>query len=213
MRRAIEFAFGLQRQQRLLDAAQRHRAVHRVLGHRIGFEVQRLRARQHHRVVVRLVAVAIDQHDVAGRKQRLQHDLVRGRGAVGDEVDVVRAEGARRHFLRALDVAGGLQQAVQPAAGRRRLGHEQVDPVELRHVADPVRAEDGLAARHRQRMERADRLAAVAFEVVEVGRLVALADAVQHGEVNFHHLLATVENSAAAPRPRGARRAIPARAR
>ena len=62
---AIEPSLGLEIEQRLLDGAQRHRAVHRVLGHRERFDVQRLRARQHHAVVVRLVAIAVGDHDVA----------------------------------------------------------------------------------------------------------------------------------------------------
>ena len=55
-----------------------------------------MRPGEHERVVVRLVAVAIDEHDVAGLHQRLHHDLVRGRCAVGDEERL----GARRTRVR-----------------------------------------------------------------------------------------------------------------
>ena len=43
---------------------QRHRAIHRIFRHREGFDIERLRARQHHAVVVRLVAVAVDDGDL-----------------------------------------------------------------------------------------------------------------------------------------------------
>ena len=116
-----------------------------------------------------------------GAEQRLHRHLVRGRGAVGDEEDVVGAEGARRLFLRLLDVAGRLQQAVEAAGGRAALGQEQVDAVELAHVADPVGLEDRLAARDRQRVEGADRALRVFLEIVEERRVEAILDAFQDG--------------------------------
>ena len=76
--------------------------------------------------MVGLVAIAVDDCDVARSEQRLHRHLVRGRGAVGDEEDMVCAEGARRLILRLLDVAGGFEQAVQAAGGRAALGQEQV---------------------------------------------------------------------------------------
>ena len=45
--------------------------------------------------MVRLVAVAIDDDDVAWLADRLDDDLVRGRGAVGAEVGPLGAERAR----------------------------------------------------------------------------------------------------------------------
>ena len=51
-----------------LIVCERHGAVHRVFRHRERLDVERLRAAQHHAVVVRLVAVAVDDHDVAGRQ-------------------------------------------------------------------------------------------------------------------------------------------------
>ena len=93
---AVELALGPEVEKRLLDRAQRHRAVHRVFGERERLDIERLRAGQHEAVVVRLVAVAVDDDDVARRAQRLNDDLVRGRGAVGGEV----ARGARRRRAR-----------------------------------------------------------------------------------------------------------------
>ena len=192
----VEPAGGLEVEQRLLDVAQRHGAVHRVRHHREGLDVVGLRARQHHPVVVRLVAVAVGDDDVAGLEQRLVDHLVRGRRAVGHEEHAVGAEGARGRVLRLLDVARRLEQAVQPARRRRRLREEQVGAVELAHVADPVRLEDRLAARHRQRVEGADRLLRVLLQVVEERRLVALGDAGEDREVDLERLLDLVEDAA-----------------
>ena len=192
--RAVELPLCLQLQQRLLDRLDREAAVHRVLGQREGVDVERLGAGQHEPVVVRLVAVAVDQHDVAGLEQRLVDDLVGRRRAVGDEEAAVAAEGAGRLVLRHLDVAGRLEQAVEAAGGRRRLGEEQVDAVELAHVADPVGLEDRLPAGDRQGVEGADGPAGVVLQVVEVRRLVAVLHAVEDRQVDLHRLLDAVED-------------------
>ena len=71
-----------------------------------------------------------------------------------------------------------------------------VGPVELAHVADPVRLEDRLAARDRQRVEGADRLLRVLLEVVEERRLEALRHAGQDREVDLERLLDLVEDAA-----------------
>ena len=189
-------ALGLQIEQRLLDRAQRHRAIHRIFRHRERFDVERLRAGQHHAVVMRLVAVAVDDRDIAGRQQRLHRHLVRCRGAVGDEENVVGAEGARGLLLRPLDVAGRLQQAVEPAGRGAALGQEQVRAVELAHVADPVGLEDRLAARDRQRVEGADRPLRVFLQVIEEWRLVTILHALQDRQVQFQHFLHRVEDAA-----------------
>jgi hypothetical protein len=192
---AVELALGLELLQRVGDRLDRKRAVHRVLREREGVDVQRLRAREHQAVVVRLVAVAVDEHDVARPAYRHVDDLVGGRGAVGDEEAMVAAESARRLVLRHLDVAGRLEQAVEAAGGGGGLGEEQVHAVELTHVADPVRLEDRLAARHRQRVEGADRPLRVLLQVVEVGRRIAIRDAVEDREVQLEHLLEPVEHA------------------
>ena len=46
---------------------ERHSAVHRVVVERVAVQIDDLRARQHHAVVMGFVAVAVHQHDVAGR--------------------------------------------------------------------------------------------------------------------------------------------------
>ena len=59
----------------------------------------RNRAGHGNRVQDRLVAVAIDDHDIIGRDGRVPHDLVRRRGAVGDKKQMVSAKDARRVAL------------------------------------------------------------------------------------------------------------------
>ena len=129
--RAVELALCLELEQRLLDRLDGEAPVHRVLREREGVDVERLGARQHEPVVVGLVAVAVDQDDVARLEDRLVDDLVRRGRAVGDEEAAVAAERAGRLVLRDLDVAGRLEQAVEAAGRRRRLGEEQVGAVEL----------------------------------------------------------------------------------
>jgi hypothetical protein len=193
--RPVQLALGLQLQERLLDRADRETAVHRVLRQGKCIDVQGLRAGEHDAVVMRLVAVAVDQDDVARRQKRLVDDLVRRGGAVGDEEAAIAAERPCRLVLRDLDVAGGLQEAVEASRGRGRFGEEQVRPVELAHVPDPVRLEDGLAARQRQRVESADRPGRVLLEIVEERRVVAILDAVEDREVDLHRFLDAVERA------------------
>ena len=189
-------AIGFQVQQRLLDRTKRHRAVHRVFRHRECFDVKRLRARQHHAVMVGFVAVAIDDRDVAGRQQRLHGHLVRRGRAVGDEEDVIGAERARRHVLRLLDVAGRLQQAVEAARCRAAFGEEKRGTVEFAHVANPVGLENRFAARNRQRVKGADRPLRVFLQIVEERRVVSILHALEDREMQFQQFLDRIEDAA-----------------
>ena len=144
--------------------------------------------------MVRFVAVAIDDRDVAWREQRLNGHLVRRRGAVGHEEDAIRTECTSRLVLRFLDVAGRLQQAVQTAGGRAALGQEQVQAIEFAHVTDPVRSEDGFAACDRQRMERPDRALRIFLEIVEERGVVAILNAFQDGEMELQKLFDGIED-------------------
>ena len=205
----VEPAFVAEVQQRLLDRLERDRAVHRILRQRERLDIGWLAAAEHEAVMVRLVAIAVDDDDVARPHERLHHHLVAGRRAVGDEEHVIGAEGPRRHVLRLLDVAGRLQQAVEAARGGAALGKKQVHAIEFAHVADPVRVEHGLAAGDRQGMERRDRPLRVLLQVVEEGRLVARRHALEDGQVQFHRLLDRVEDAAQDRRPWDRRRSPP----
>ena len=48
-----------------------------------------------------LVIVAVEQHEIALGDQRLQRNLVRGRGPIQDKVGALGAEDLRRLLLRA----------------------------------------------------------------------------------------------------------------
>ena len=99
-------------------------------------------------------------------------------------------------LLRLLDVAGRLEQAVEAAGGGAALGQEQVHAVELAHVADPVGLEDRLAARDRQRVERADRTLRVFLQIVEERRLVARLHALEDRKMQLEQLLHRIEHPA-----------------
>ena len=72
----VELSGPPQVQQLGLDLAQRHRAVDGVVIERVGLQIDHVGAAQHHPVVVGLVAVAVQQHDVARSHQGLGDDLV-----------------------------------------------------------------------------------------------------------------------------------------
>src|SRR4029077_15788321 len=86
-----------------------------------------------------------------------------------------------------------LEQAVEAAGGRAALGKEQVRAIEFTHVANPVRLEDGFAARDRQRMEGPDRTLRILFEIVEEWRVEAILHAFQNAKVQLEKLLDGIE--------------------
>ena len=104
-----------------------------------------MRAREHHAVVHRLVAVAVEQQLLARREQRLEDHLVRGRGAVGGEEGPPRAERLRGHRLRLGDHAGRLHQRIEHLHRHRQVGVEQVLAHELVEIVHPGAAAQRLA--------------------------------------------------------------------
>src|SRR5829696_5523324 len=87
-------------------------------------------------------------------------------------------------------------KAVEPAGCCAALGEEQVDAVELAHVADPVGLEDRLAACNRERVEGADGTARIALQIIKEGRFVSRLHAFQDGQMNLERLLDGVEDAA-----------------
>src|SRR4029453_14200376 len=85
----IESCFGLQVEKRFLNRAQWTGAIHRILGQRENFDVERLSAAKDKTVVMRLVAITIDQNDVAGTNQRLHRNFVGSRSAIGAEEELL----------------------------------------------------------------------------------------------------------------------------
>ena len=127
------------------DGLFRHRTVQAVLGVDRGIEIDRMAAREHHAVVHRLVAVAVEQQLFAGGEQRLENDLVRGRGAVGREESAARAEGLGGDGLRLGDHTGGLHQRVEHFHRHRKIGVEDMLAHEIVEIIDPGAAAQRLA--------------------------------------------------------------------
>jgi hypothetical protein len=99
------------------------------------------------RVQDRLVAVAVDDHDVARRHGRVPDDLVRRRGAVGDEEQVIGIEDARRVALGGRDRPGVVEQLAEFLDRVADVGAQHVLAEELvEHLADR-RLEESHAAR------------------------------------------------------------------
>src|SRR5205823_11671831 len=159
---------GLQVQQCFLDRAQRHGAIHRILGQRISFDIERLTAAKHETIVMRLVAVPVYKNDISRTHDGLDRDLVGGRGAVGSEEELLTTKGPCCLVLGSLDIASRFEKRIQTTGRSRRFSHENVGPVEVTEVADPMGVEDGLASGYWKRVKRADRTARVVFQVIEV---------------------------------------------
>ena len=90
-----------------------------------------LRTAQHQRVVMGLVTVPVDQHYVTRADDRLDNDLVRRRGPVGDGVGLVCTECSRSQLLCPLDRAGRVEQESRPP---------EVADVSVRNMSSPYKS-------------------------------------------------------------------------
>src|SRR4029077_2357510 len=192
----IESSFGLQVEKRFLDRAQWHCAIHRILRQRISFDIERLSAAKDKTVVMRLMAVAIDQNDVAGANQRLHRDLIGSRSAIRAKEELLTTKSSRRFVLGDLDVPSRLEKRIQAARRGGGFREEHIGAVKVAEVADPMGIEDRLTTRNRQGVEGADRTPRIFFQVVEVRRLVALVNTFQDRQVDLHQIFDPVENAA-----------------
>ena len=128
------------------------------------------RMRHGDRVQDRLVAVAVDQHDVARRHVGVPDDLVRGRGAVGDEEQVVGAEDARGVALRGGHRAGMVEQLAEFVDGIADVGAQHVLAEELvEHLAERV-LQEGHPARVPRAVPRIGALVGVLDQLLEERR-------------------------------------------
>ncbi|KAG1248384.1 hypothetical protein G6F65_019646 [Rhizopus arrhizus] len=102
-----------------------------------GAQEHRDRARHRDGVQDRLVAVAVHHHHVARGDVGMPHDLVRGRGAVGDEEAMVSMEDTRGVQLGLGNGAGVVQQLAQFVHGVADVGAQHVLAEELvEHASD-----------------------------------------------------------------------------
>ena len=113
-----------------LDLRLRHRAD-QAAGIAPRHQVHRNRTGQIERVVERLVAVAVDEHDVAIGHGRLQDDLVASRAAADREVREIRAEHARGVFLGRPARAAVIVQRTERADRDREIRAQHLLAVEL----------------------------------------------------------------------------------
>ncbi len=104
-------------------------------------------AGEHHAVVNRLVAVAIEEQLLAGSEQRLEDDLVRGRCAVRGKEGAPRAERLGRDRLRLGDHARRLHQRVEHLYRYRQVAIEDVLAHEVVEIVDPGTVAQRLARR------------------------------------------------------------------
>src|SRR5438477_9857366 len=144
---------------------------------------------------MRLVAVPIYQDDISRAHNGLHRNLVGGRGAVGSEEELLTTKGPRCFVLGGLDIAGRFEQRIQTAGRGGRFSHENVGPVIMTEIANPVGIENRLPASYWKRVKRADRTARIVFEVVEIRRVVALVDPLQKSEMDLHQIFESVENA------------------
>src|SRR6266513_1268959 len=142
-----------------------------------------------------LMTVADNEHDVTGTHDGLDRYLVLGGGAIGSEKPMLATKGPGSFLLSNFDIACRFEQRIQAAGRGRRFCHENIRPVEMTKVANPMRVEDRLASRHRQGVEGANRTARVVFEIIEIRCVVALVHALEESEMDFHQVFEPVKNA------------------
>src|SRR6516225_9342480 len=148
--------------------------------------------------MVRLMAVPVDQHDVSRSQQGLLDHLVRSRSTVGDEEDVVCTEGSGGFLLGDFDIAGWFEQTIETTGSCRGFCKEEIQSIELAHVAYPVRLEDGFPSCDGQCVKRADGTLRIFLQVIEKRRVVPVCDPIEDAQVQFEGLLNLIENTPAA---------------
>src|SRR5262249_1974560 len=112
------------------------------------------------------------------------------------EEHMISAKCAGGLFLRNFDISRRLQQAVEATGGCRGFGQEQVQPIELSQVSNPIRFEDGFASRDRQSMERSHRPLCVLLQIVEVRGVETIGDSIKNAQMKLKGFLYLVKNAA-----------------
>ena len=84
-----------------------------------------------------------------GRTSACTAIFVRSRSAVGAKEEPLTTKSSRRFVLGDLDVPGRLEKRIQAARRGGGFRQENIGAVEMAEVANPMRIEDRLTARHR----------------------------------------------------------------
>src|SRR5689334_12894269 len=100
------------------------------------------------------------------------------------------------HFLRHLYIPSRLQQTIESARSCRGFREEEVQSIELTHVSNPVRFEDGLPSCDRQRVESSHGPLCIFLQIVEVRSFVPVSDAIEDAQMKFKRFLNLIENAA-----------------
>src|SRR5207244_8302257 len=111
------------------------------------------------------------------------------------EEELLATKSPGRFVLGHLDIARWFEQRIQTAGCGGGFSHENVGPVKMTEIANPVGIENRLPASYRKRVKRANRTARIVFEVVEIRRVVALVDSLQKSEMDLHQIFEPVENA------------------
>ena len=92
------------------------------------------------------MAIAVDHHHVIGAHRAVPDDLVRRRGAVGDEEQVIGGEDARRIALGGRHRPGVIEELAEFVDGVADVGAQHVLAEELvKHLADRALQESDAA--------------------------------------------------------------------
>ena len=136
-----------------------------------GLEVDGSRARLNERaVMVRLVVVAVEEHQIARREKRVEHDLVGGGGAVEDEVRLVGVVDLGGRHLGGTGHAFVDEQVAHRDVGVAEVGAEDVFAEEVGELtACRMTAEEGAALMART-VEVYVAVADVGLHLAEEGR-------------------------------------------
>ena len=114
----------------VIDTADKAKRISRC------FEIDRRGPRLNQRaVVVRFMVVAVEQHQVAARQQRVADHFIRRRGAVEDKIGFVGIENLRRELLRMFRRAFVDQQVPKLHIGIAHIGAENVLAKEVKKLA------------------------------------------------------------------------------
>src|SRR5207237_8951372 len=143
----------------------------------------RLTAAKNESIVMGRVAVPVYQDDVSRTHNGLHRDLDGGRGAVGSEEELLTTKGPRCFVLGGLDIAGRFEQRIQTAGPGGRFSHENIGPVKMTEIANPVGIENRLPASYWKCVKRADRTTRIVREVIEIRCDVALVDSLQKSKL------------------------------
>ncbi len=147
--------------------------------------------------MVGFVTIPIHQNDIVRLHQRLNHNLVTGRCAIGGKKRLPCAKRTRRRFLRMLDRTMGIQQRIQSTRCGRGFRQEDVHPIKVAHILDPMGLGNGFPTADRHGMKHTGRLLGIFLQGGKERRLIARVDPAQDVQMQLHIVFLIIEDPAA----------------